>query len=356
MRKLVRKVIVNEVTPIENSDNLELAHVGGWQMVVAKKDNIKSGDVGVFFEIDAALPVEDSRFEFLAKSSLRKFCDRNGKILDQTYRIKTCKLRGALSQGLLMPIALFPELAGVPLEEDVSDILKVRHFDEIAAVYAGSNNCGNSSGTFPSYIQKTDEERIQNLSHYFETMKDVEFEVTRKVDGSSMTVFYAPSYREGKDPFGVCSRNFELDVTDESSTFVTTANEYKLREKLEQYYNKTGKQIAIQGELNGPGINKNRDMLTTVNFKLFKIWDIDEQRFFTPEERITWSVEYDVPHVPVIHRHFKAFTELPEMNIMLKYSDGLTENGNPREGLVYKSEDGKFSFKAVSNAYLLNEK
>lgn len=347
MRKLVTKRIIDRISPIENADAIETAHVGGWQVVV-KKGEMQSGDTAVYFEIDSALPVDDERYSFLKDRCLKRFTANSGETVDECIRVKTIKLRGCLSQGLLLPVIQFPELSDVPMEEDCSDLLHVRHYDELAGMYSGNATSGNQKGNFPYFIPKTDEERIQNLPAYFTTMKDVEF---------CVSVFYAPVLRP-ESPFGVCSRNFELKLDDESSAFVRMAKAYRLDVILHESFLYDDKELALQGELNGPGINGNRDKSKELTFKVFRIYNITDQKFLTPEQRINWCDAYLVPHVKVLQRHFKPFAEFKDMDELLKYSDGLTDNGNPREGLVYKEEDASnpITFKAVSNAYLMKEK
>lgn len=354
MRKLVRKVTVDSISPIEDADRIELAHIGGWQCVVPK-GQFKAGDIGVYFEIDSALPVDDPRFEFLKKSSYKEFKDEKGNVLEACIRIRTQEFRKKLSQGLLMPTKDFPEIADIELGVDCAEALRVQHYDHISSKYI---KCEDAKGLFPGWIPSTELERIQNLSNYFEDKKGVEFEVTRKIDGQSMTVFYVPEFRPDS-PFGVCSHELEFKL-DSENQFVKLANKLNLREKLERCYKETGLQLAIQGELHGLGIQKNRDKLTNVQYRVYSIYDVIKQMYLSPDERIAWCEKYNVPHVPVIERHFKPFDTFKSMDEMLEFSVGLTENGNPREGLVYKQEAvagepyrHPVFLKVVSNPYLL---
>ena len=150
-----------------------------------------------------------------------------------------------------------------------------------------------------------------------------------------MTVFfYAPILRPDS-PFGVCSRNFELKLDDESSAFVRIAKAYDLETILHRSFNYDNQELALQGELNGPGVNGNRDKNTSLSFRVFRIFNITGQIFLTPQQRINWCDTYLVPHVKVLKRHFRPFgAEFKDMDELLKFSDGLTDNGNPREGLV----------------------
>ena len=180
------------------SDTLSVASMQGkgWQVVIGR-DSLKPGDRAVYFEIDSALPPTDARFDFLKEKCLKTW-SFNGEVLKQTIRIKTMKIRGVVSQGLLMPLIEFPELATLPDGEDVSARLGVEHYDEVAAPFRAFDGTlrvsGDALGEFPELIPKTDEERIQNLTDCFETMKGKLFEVTSKDDGCSMTVYFSPSH------------------------------------------------------------------------------------------------------------------------------------------------------------------
>lgn len=111
VRKLASIVVISEVLPIEGADRLELAKMKGkgWQVVV-QKGEFSVGDLCVYFEIDSFLNPEDERYAFLRDRCLRKFVSKSGNVLREGLKIKTIKLRGVISQGLLMPLDKFPEL------------------------------------------------------------------------------------------------------------------------------------------------------------------------------------------------------------------------------------------------------
>ena len=134
MRKLVSIVTIATAEPIADSDRLDVVTMKGqgWR-VVAGRGEFKPGDTAVYFEIDSALPADDERYAFLRDRCLRSWTDKHGRVLMQAIRIRTVKLRGVISQGLVMPVSLFPELAAIMNGEDEDDILRVRHFDDIDA-------------------------------------------------------------------------------------------------------------------------------------------------------------------------------------------------------------------------------
>lgn len=364
-RKLASIVTISELLPIENADRLEVAKMVGkeWKVVV-QKGEFHIGQLAVYFEIDSALPADDSRYEFLKERCLRKFVSKSGNVLKEVIRIKTIKLRGVVSQGLLLPLNNYPELHDSSDGDDVTEYLKVEHFDELKEMLAPvTTSLGNnqSAGSFPSYIPKTDEERLQNLGKYFTIMKGRTFEITSKDDGSSMTVFYSPTIDQ-EDPFGVCSRNFRLKRPDPekemTSKFWFAVFKYKLEEQLKMFFEKTECEFAFQGELIGPGIQNNRDLYPECEWHVFRIWDIKNQRYLDPKNRRLLCQTLHFEHVEVIDTNVDVFNKYHNMDEMLQLSDGKTKRGNQREGLVFKSDDEKepfVSFKVVSNKYLLKQ-
>lgn len=380
-RKLASVVTIESCDPIPNSDRLSVATMRGkgWRVVTAR-DEYKAGDKAVYFEIDSYLPPEDKRFEFLRERCLRKFVSKSGQVLKEGLRIKTCKLRGVISQGLLIPLDQFPEvtdnilwneergmdewIGGEEVDgQDVTELLHVEHYDEIAEALrpatSGNPVSADAMGPFPSaFIPKTDEERIQNLGDWFETMKDRVFEVTEKNDGSSVTMFLSKAV-DPENPFGVCSRNLRLKPETESGVVPLPWRlakgldiQHKL-ELLEEFMH--GHELALQGELVGPGVNSNRDLYTDWEWHVFRIWDITAQKFINPNYAANMCEGVDIAYVPVIDRSMLAFHELRTMDDLLKFAEGKTARGHEREGLVFKTvDDGPFaSFKAVSNRYLL---
>lgn len=356
MRKLATIRIVESINPIDGADRLEYITMKGigWKVVVGKGE-LKTGDRVIYFEIDSALPCSPI-FDFLKDRCYKRWTNADGKVVDECYRIKTVKLRGVVSQGLVVPLSKFDATEAVfsSVEDgyDVTETLCVRHYDEIAESY--KTDGGVSKGTFPSsWVPKTDAERIQNLMSYFTDCKDVEFEVTEKADGSSMTVIYSPTIRP-ENPFFVCSRNQELEYNPESK-WCLYLEKIKIFDKLIQFYNETGNEYAFQGEIVGPAFNGNRDTYKESVWKIFNIWDIKEQRYLTPTERIQTTVMLGIQHVKILSTNWKVFDELPTLDAMLKFVEGKTDNGNEREGCVFKSMDGKIMFKCINNKYLLKE-
>jgi RNA ligase (TIGR02306 family) len=340
-RKLATVRIIADIKPIEGADMIELATVGGWNVVVAKNVGHKVNDKVVYCEIDSFLPIREE-FEFLRKSSYKKMGDEEG------FRLKTIRLRGQVSQGLILPIGVLPitqfaTTHDLPEGMDVSEILGIVKYEPpIPAELAGK-----VKGGFPSFIPKTDEERVQNIAVEYSALSfnsKHQFYVTEKLDGSSAT-FYL---KDGE--FGVCSRNLELLET-EGNTFWKVARELKIEEKLTAH----GKNIAIQGELIGEGIQGNPYKIKGQTVMFFNLHLIDEYRRGTVNEFLTFMDENDLSFVP--------FLEIPAnlprtVEGLLKYAEGssILNRNTEREGVVVRSMDNMISFKAISNKFLLNEK
>jgi RNA ligase (TIGR02306 family) len=357
MRKLVKLVVVDNIVPHTNADALELAIIGGWQCCV-KKGEFKPGDSGVYFEVDSMLPLDVGFFEFLSGRNEREHEGR------KYARIKTMKLRGELSQGLLLPISHFGDVFGEAIlgwgaleeEDKLTEVMQVVKYEPAMPACLA----GNAKGSFPSFIPKTDQERVQNIKREYEkcVASGELFEVTYKLDGSSFTAFAineGDDYEEGFNPrIGVCSRNLELKIDEnEGNAFVQTLKNYSLDVKLHDYLYEQERQIAIQGEMVGPGIQKNFEGLESVQLYIYNIFDIDKQEYLLPNEARMICEELDLDYVPLFDSPMRLPETIEEVIAMADGESGL--NGKYREGLVFKSLERDFSFKVISNKYLLKE-
>jgi RNA ligase (TIGR02306 family) len=245
---------------------------------------------------------------------------------------------------------------------DVTELLGIQKWE--APVNA--QLAGVCRSTFPSWIPKTDQERCQNLKKEIQIAFEQgdEFEVTEKMDGSSMTIaatkFEDPEYNQTIVDVRVCSRNLDLKLDQEGNTFVNTAKNSGLIDAITRYVSLGFPEIAVQGELVGPGIQGNIYNLTEHRFYVFDIYDIRKGEYFKPFEReFIWHKLNQLGgrfyHVPVVYGNLK----LPSSNIddLLVLAEGPGYNYcTEREGLVFKSNNGGFSFKAISNKFLLGEK
>ncbi len=334
-RKLASVVKIVDIQPIVGADAIMVASVKGWKVVV-KKDEYKVGDLAVYYEIDSFLPVRP-QFEFLRKSSFKRMGSSEG------FRLKTIRLRGQISQGLLTPI---PADISDPKEgDDLTEALGIVKYEPpIPAQLAGK-----IKGTFPSFIPKTEEIRIQNFESEvgFSPVGERAY-VTEKLDGTSFTCYF------NNGVFGVCGRNWELSETSDNSLW-RMANVLQLKEKL----TKLGKNIALQGELIGAGINGNLYGMSDHKLFFFTGYDIDKGRrmFFDELEWVLFGL--DLQMVPVLEKYgFVIPNEGNIVDYMLKYAEGksVLNMEVDREGVVVRGLEREFSFKAISNTYLLGSK
>jgi len=331
-RKLASIRKISKITPINGADNIEKVHIDGWQCI-SKKGEFNEGDMCIYFEIDSFLPIRPE-FEFLRKSSFKKMGNKEG------FRLKTIRLKGELSQGLALPISILNDMdiTIFDIGNDISDALGVVKFEPpIPAELKGI-----AKGPFPSFIRKTDQERVQNI---WDDIKDLDetFEVTLKLDGTSCT------YYLNDGVFGVCSRNLELEKS-ETHIFWKLAREYNIEESLRSY----GKNIALQGEVIGEGINGNTEEIKGQQFFLFDIFNIDDQRYISPSLRKTIFKEFfkNIYHVPFL----KTYASLKRYNLLYSLLD-YAQNClfGVGEGVVFKSNESNLTFKVISNQYLLNK-
>ncbi len=377
-RKLVSIQKIEEIKPIEGADAIEAYRVLGW-WVVDKKDNHKVGDLVVYFEIDSWIP--HNLAPFLSKGQEPR--EYNGV---KGERLRTIRLRGQISQGLILKLDIL-DTFGIRAENPQvpGDIVWFGPNDTSVSLVEGYNLTeflniqkweapfpaqlqGQAKGTFPtSLVPKTDQERIQNCfgdiqkkAKRFltekvwnpdtqtleeqpvvipEDFKEPTYEVTMKLDGSSCTIF------RWEGELRVCSRNLELKINEENkdNTFVAVA--IKLADKVPEG-------LAIQGEIVGPSIQGNREGFTEHKFFVFDAFDIQKHEYLSPNDRRNKCIELNIEHVPVLGTDWKAPNSVEEG---LALAEGPSINHKIREGLVWKcNEDPSFSFKTISNKYLLS--
>jgi len=332
-RKLASIQRIAEVKDIPDADLIQAYRVGGW-WVVSKKGEFVVGELVTYLEIDSWVPNELATFLSKGKEP-KKYMGIKGE------RLRTVKLKKQISQGLILPLSNYV-LDNMELIEglDITHNLGIMKWEAPEEFIPA-----NTKGNFPSFIPKTDQERIQNLSHEVNTwlIDSSIWQKTEKLDGSSMTVFV------NADHSGVCSRNLEL-LEDENNTYWKMTKKYKLLEAIRS----TGRNLAFQGEIYGTSINGNLYSLDDQRFALYSIYDIDQQVYLAPEEAYNLSLSLGVPHVP--HEGIKQLGNgFNSLNDIIQDADGFSAI-NPksiREGYVYKNVTTNESFKVVSSSYLL---
>lgn len=381
-RALAYVVALDEIRPIEGYDRVEYGRTNGWWCIISKNDNLKVGDKCVYFEVDSKCNDKDERFAFLEK---------------RNYKIKTQKMCKVISQGLLMPLSLFPELGDADINTDVTDTLKVtyaieednarkngdpnakyksmaaRHqnvFKKPWARWMMRRNWGrkimfvffgkkkdNPRG-FPTqfpFVHKSDEERCECIPNILENKKP--WIKTQKIDGTSS--LYILEKNGHKYEQYVCSRNvrqltpsqatYHKDI--EGNVYWMMADKYHIFDFLKEYLEDNHlKYVALQGEIAGPNIQGNPHKYKKLCFFGYNLIRSDIGRIGSVESKEICS-KYNINWVPIADTHYILPNTMEELKLD---ADGPCIVGKGlREGWVYRSLDGKKSFKNVSRQYML---
>lgn len=372
------------IYPIEGADNIELMAVNGWNVIV-KKGEFKEGDFCVYFEIDSKLPMTDWSL-FMAPKH---------------YKVKTMKLNkfGVISQGLALPLHAFdiyiPQEENIDLTEELGvtysveednkrkaenskyDKMRQRHLElfkknklikwlfkrewgrKLLFIFFGKKKDNRG---WPAWVSKTDEERCQNLPHLF-LDNETEWIITEKIDGTS-TTFTMKKMLFGKRDYYVCSRNVCFDTPEkedrcyyESNVYTEMAKKYNIKEILEEMLNDHDdvEYITIQGETYGAGVQKRDYSIEGHDFMAFNLifgYKNGEVERLNPIMMTKVLSNYDIPCVPIVNECYTLPTSCQEL---LDYAASETSklDGGMREGIVLRTKDGKQSFKAVSNDFLI---
>lgn len=371
MRKLASIQKILKLEDIPNADQISKATVLGWEVVV-KKNEFNVGDLCVYCEIDSILP-EKEEFEFLRRSK---------------FRIRTIKLRGQFSQGIIFPLSILKGIGDkIELSEglDVTDFLEIKKWEP----YQEEQKCsrqvskitypkyfpnwlikiihrykfireyfrrGSKNKSFPSLIPKTDETRIQVLQPLLNKYEGIECYITEKLDGSSITMYQI------NKKFGVCSRNLDLHK-DPNDNFWKIAIEHNLEAKFKTLFG--NENIAIQGELIGPGIQGNKYKLSKLEVYFFNVFFIRKNTYGNFNDLIEICEKLNVKMVPILDYKYKLCNSIPHL---VKLSEGYSKlNLNTkREGIVIRPlieiEDNllhcnlvknRISFKSINPNFLL---
>lgn len=335
MRKLAYLVEVGKITPILNADAIEMARVGGWSVVV-QKNQFLEGEVALYIEIDAFLPSGNPAWQFLVDQRTTVFHHQQG------HALRTVERRKKISQGLLLKLSAVPGAEVFPLGASLAKFLNISKYEEPLPKELE----GIARGMYPTSIPKTDQERIQNCSEELAVWQSEErqWEVTEKLEGASTTYAFL------SDDFHACSRQVDyLDLPD--NTMWCLAHQRGWVERFQKVLK--GRNIAVQGELVGPGIEKNVYRLKNHEFYAYDVYDVDAACQFGSEERLELVRELGLKHAPVVHARW-TLDEHQTMDTILEMAIGPSalRKEMQREGLVYKSLDGETSFKGISNLYL----
>ena len=387
-RALAYTTLIDWVRPIEGADFIDLVGIGGWTCV-AKRGEFKAGDMCVYFEIDSKVPADKEWSQFLEKKG---------------FKIKTMKLSkfGVISQGLALPVTAFDAKIPNEVGVDCTELLGVTYIEAADNERKGSGpdkykrmaqrrpnifkkpwarwmmkrewgkkvmffffgKKKDKKSDWPSWVVKTDEERVQNMSWLFNTDNPTEWIMTEKIDGSSST-FTMKGWGK-KRQFLVCSRNVVFDKPDkkcfyDTNIYTEMAEKYKMEEimaKMMDDMKRLGDELeflTIQGEIYGPTVQKRDYGLKERDLAVFNIIYGYKEGYTIRLNPIAMKQEcdlYGLPAVPVLSLRMTLPATCEEV-LALADKDKSQIDGGMREGIVFRSLDGVQSFKAVSNEFLL---
>jgi hypothetical protein len=366
MRKLASIRTIKEIREIPNADTIEVAIIDGWEVVI-KKAEFKVGDKCIYIEIDSLVPSSNPAFDFLAS---------------RKYRVRTIRLRKQVSQGIAFPLSTLGIEENIEEGTDVTERLNIVKYDPERNVenllldeetkknnavhkyllrYKWYRHLWTKKKSWPEFVVKTDEERIQNVPSIIERYADATFYETEKLDGQSATYFWAkcPSFLNIKTwLFGVCSRNIWLK-TPTNNNYWKIAKKYDIKNKLKQL----GKQLVIQGEIIGDGIQSNKYGLSPgeLDFYVYNIYNVATDEWYGEAGIRLHCAALGLKTVPLID--IKKLSEfgrtVPELVSYVTRSSKLVER--QQEGSVFReilTSKGKrgISFKCINPQFLLGLK
>lgn len=344
-RKLVTVDRITEIRPIENADRIEAAKVRGWTVVV-RRGEFSEGDWVIYCEVDTAVPLDDPRFSFLGHPK-----QVDGK---EYHVLRTARLRGQYSQGLVLPLSLFPELAegmaAADLYQEGRDVTALLHLGRYEPPLKASTSAP-PAGNFPTaYAPKTDAERVQNLGRGWPWLEQYSWDVTEKIDGTSCTIV-----RDYEGDLIVCSRNWAL-YPDETSVY------WQILAKYPWLADRLSPGEAVQCEIAGPGIQTNPlKLLRLQPFVFAYLCDRD----YIP--RTSWPVEfqsYAAPLHPGFTDPMLSWGSPEALVAAVEGLESLVTPGVMAEGVVFSTSNGvmvdelggRHSFKVINNQTLVKKK
>lgn len=330
-RALVTVETITDIVPIEGADAIEAARVRGWTVVV-KRGQFRPGERAAYFEIDSFLPFTRPAYAFLEP--------RGSKTVDGVagHVLRTAKLRGVVSQGLLLGLDEAGIDPATPAGTDITEAAGVTKWEPpIPADLAGT-----VIGPFPTrYARKTDSERVQNLGAHWDQIRASSWYASEKIDGTSLTVIC-----DDNGELRVCGRNWEY-AESENNTMWKVAREH-LAGRLEPG-------MYVQAELFGEGIQANP---LKIRGQRIAVFIVGRDAVPLPhDEWPAWAAELAVPVYDDL--------ELPDtIEATVAQADGIRSKISPdrlAEGVVWHATDGRprdfldgrANFKAISNRFLL---
>jgi RNA ligase (TIGR02306 family) len=339
MRKLATIEQIHSTRPIPDADAIEVVRVRGWD-VVAKIGDFQPGDPCVYFEIDSLIPIDQDRYQFLANRGVRT--DVNG---NTGHVLRTMKLRGQYSLGLVLPLDVFPELAAdTPVGTDVSDLLGIIKWDPPVPPEME----GAVVGPFPSWTRQTDAERVQNLADMF-PLDPPGWTATEKIDGMAATFSFDP---EGNPTVSTktWSMAYNPDHTmwrlaDQLGVFDLLRS---VSAQLDPLVNEFGP-VVLQGELYGEKIQRN-PLKMRGHHLAFYGGLVGQQRMGFSDVA---SLFPELPFVPIVN--LPVPTSIDDALAQVEGMESLVSPGHQAEGVVW-SHPSFDPWKAINNRFLSKQK
>lgn len=402
LRELAYVVIIDNIEPIQGSDNCECAVIGGWRVMV-RKDEFKKGDPAIYFEIDSYLDPSNPAFAFMEKKK---------------YKVKTQRYTfggkgNFISQGLLMSAANFGweiqvdgtiwnpkdgdhgcyspynesrfltkklNVTYYVTEDNTRKANSVDKYKKMAQrngklfshqpfrwlmkrawgrklLFAFFGRKRDKKSDWPEWVTKTDEERVQNMPWILNDKEP--WIATEKIDGTSTTFTMKRGKWPHKDEFYICSRNVVFDKPDkacfyDTNVYTEMAEKYDIYNKMKDllYNHFTDCEwITIQGETYGPGIQKRDYHVPEHAFMAFNFITSKDGRWGTEKMVDLLQGHMNIPCVPIIDTNFILPDTVEEL-LTYATAESVCDH-DLREGIVFRSKDGSKSFKVVSNEFLL---
>jgi RNA ligase (TIGR02306 family) len=321
---------ITDIQPIPNADAVEVASVMGWKCVV-KRNEFKIGDKCIYVAIDTLVP-ETPQFEFLRKTH---------------FRIKTCRIRKQLSQGIVFPLTIIQDQQEWVDGQDVTEVVGIRKYEKPIP----ANMAGIIKGSFPSYISKTDEINVKSIPAIIDEIKGKEVYISVKCDGTSGT------FGCFNGEIDVCSRNLSLKET-EGNVYWEMFHKYNMKKMFDTVGN-----FVIQGECVGEGIQKNPMKLKGHELFVFQVYDIFNAKYLDYADFLNFCKAWNLQTVPIEKVCIFDFT-LEQLAVM---AQGNYSSGSRREGIVIRpviecysnvvdkhdpSLRGRMSLKSMNDSYL----
>lgn len=378
-RELAYVVKVDEIRPIEGADRVEIAVVNGWHIMV-RKDQFKPGDLAVYFEIDSKVPAKEP-FMFLEgkhfKIKTQKYFkgtvisqgllmgfedfgwDKNAhklgdfltKELEVTYSVEEDNIRKAPSVDKYKRMA--QRNGKLFAHQPFRWLMRRTWGKKLLFVFFGKK--GDKKATWPAWVAKTDEERVENMPWIFDNKSP--FVATEKIDGTS-TTFTMKRGKFGKNDFYVCSRNVVFDKPDkncfyDTNVYIEMAEKYNIEKILESILtdDPTLDWVTLQGETYGAGIQKRDYGLKEHRFAGFNFITSKEGRWDSVRAA-KFMTQYNIPWVPILDENYILPDTIEELRAF-SHSEGSRIDGVIKEGIVFRSQDGSMSFKCVDLEFLM---